>query len=154
MPQRGRSAKSAFFGFCRHNAVTPDFFIKKSGADKFLFLGLILCTLYGCAPVLIGGAAAAGYIVVTQDYAATSVDTSYSRAWATALDEVRRLGTLEKSFQKLGEVHGVVQDSKIRIWIFKLTEKTVDIKVAARKNMLPNTELAQGILAAIVRKLD
>lgn len=118
----------------------------------FIFLASLMA-MAGCAPVLIGGAAAAGYIVVTQDYVTASVDASYARVWGACVDEIRRLGALEKSFRKLGEARGTIQGAAVRIKISKLTEKTVDIRVSARKNMLPNTELAQAILAAILRNL-
>ena len=119
----------------------------------FCFLIFYFLFLTGCAPAIIGGAAAAGYVVVAQDFVTTSVDTSFQRAWNAANDEIRKLGSIEKSFQKLGEVKGTVQGAKVLVTVSKLTERTIDIKVTARKNLLPDTELAQAILAAILRKL-
>ena len=119
---------------------------------NFCFLIFYFLFLAGCAPVIIGGAAA-GVIVIAQDFATTSVDTSFQNAWSVANKEMRRIGSVEKSFQKLGEIKATVEGSKVTVTISKLTEKTMDIKVTARKNLLPNTDLAQSILTSIIRNL-
>ena len=123
--------------------------------QKILFAALLFLSLSmeGCAPILIGGAAAASAIVVSQDFATTSIDVSYRRAWSVANDELKRIGQVDRSFQKLGEINATVEGSRVKVKISRLTEKTVDIKVSARKNLLPNTELAQIILASIIRNL-
>ena len=124
-------------------------------ALKFVFIILFhfFIAMSGCAPVLIGGAAVTGAIVVAQDFATTSIDVSYQRAWNVANDEIKKIGHIDKSFQKLGEIKATAEGSQVKVKISKLTEKTVDIKVTARKNLLPNTELAQAILAGIIRNL-
>ena len=123
--------------------------------QKIFFVALLFLPLLatGCAPILIGGAAAASAIVVSQDFATTSIDVSYRRAWSAANDELKRIGQVDRSFQKLGEINATVEGSRVKVKISRLTEKTVDIKVSARKNLLPNTELAQIILASIIRNL-
>ncbi len=118
----------------------------------YIAIGIPLL-MAGCAPVLIGGAAVGGAIVVAQDFATTSVDAPFHHVWSVANDELRRLGEIEKSFRKLGEIKAKVEGASIKVTISKLTEKTVDIKVTARKNLLPDTDLAQSILTSIIRNL-
>ena len=119
----------------------------------FLFFIFLSAVAAGCAPILIGGAAVAGAIVVAQDFATTSVDVPFHRAWRVANDELARLGEVEKSFRKLGEIRAKVENASIKVTVSKLTERTVDIKVTARRNLLPDTDLAQAILTSIIRNL-
>ncbi|HOW36172.1 MAG TPA: DUF3568 family protein [Candidatus Omnitrophota bacterium] len=119
----------------------------------YLSFVVLIFSMGGCVAALIGGAAVGGAIVVSQDFATTSIDTSFQRAWAVANDQLKKFGTIDKSFQKIGEIRATVEGSTVQIKISRLTDRTVDIKVSARKNMLPNTQLAESILASIIRKL-
>ncbi len=112
---------------------------------------VVLILSAGCAPILIGGAAIGGAVAVSQDFVTTSVDVSFQRAWSVANEELKRFGEVQKSFQKLGEIKAIVDGAQVKVKISKLTERTVDIRVSARKNLLPNLELAQTILASIIR---
>ncbi|MFA5060606.1 MAG: DUF3568 family protein [Candidatus Omnitrophota bacterium] len=118
-----------------------------------IFLSIFLIVNSGCAAAIVGGAAV-GAVAVSQDFATTSVDVNYKRAWSIANEQLKKIGEAKRTFQKIGEINAIVEGSTVRVKISKLTERTVDIKVSARKNMLPNTELAQTILAAILRKLQ
>lgn len=120
---------------------------------KNIFFYVLMGALCGCAPILIGGAAVGGAIVVAQDFATTSVDVPFHRAWSVANDELRRLGEIEKAFRKLGEIKARVEGASIKVTISKLTEQTVDIKVTARKSLFPQPDLAQAILTSIMRNL-
>ena len=124
----------------------------KKNILAILFVAAVHC-LSGCTAVVIGGAAAAGAIVVAQDFATASVDTSFQKAWAAANDQLKKVGKVDKSFQKLGEIKATVEASSVHVKISRLTERTVDIKVSARKNLLPNTDLATAILTSILRRL-
>ena len=123
----------------------------RPSALNLLFIILIFAS--GCAPILIGGAAIGGAIVIAQDSATTSVDMNFRHVWSVANSQMRKLGDVEKSFQKLGEIKGKVEGAHVTVKIARLTEKTVDITVTARKNLLPETTLAQAILTSILRNL-
>src|SRR3989338_8914320 len=117
------------------------------------FLVFTLASTSGCTLFLIGGAATAGAIAVSQDFATTSLDVSFERAWKVSLAQLRKVGRVHDSLRKMGEIDATVEDSKVHVKISRLNEHTVDIKVSARKNLLPNTDLAQSILASIIRRL-
>ncbi len=118
---------------------------------QILSLGFFL-VLNGCAAVLIGGAAV-GTIVVAQGFAVTTIDASYQDAWKASSDQMKAVGKITKTLEKLGEIKGMVEGHKVRIKITKLTERTLDIKVSAHKHLLPNTDLAQEILSGIMDRL-
>ena len=82
------------------------------------FTCVILCAgifFSGCAPILIGGAAVGGAIVIAQDSATTSVDMSFRHVWSVANAQMRKLGEVEKSFQKLGEIKGKVEGASVTL---------------------------------------
>lgn len=112
-----------------------------------------LVTLSGCAPILIGGAAAVGVIVVTRDFAQTTLDIEYADMWQIANEEIRNLGQLTGSSKWKGEIVGLVDGARVKVKIKKLTEKSVHIKVIAWRNVIPDTELSKQILSALVRNL-
>ena len=117
------------------------------------FLVFTLASTSGCTLFLIGGAATAGAIAVSQDFATSSVDVSFERAWKVSLAQVRKVGQVDDSIRKMGEIDAMVEGSRVHVKISRLNTRTVDIKVSARKNLLPNTDLAQAILASIIRKV-
>lgn len=133
----------------RKSALDPRLSAFKLSIIVFIFVSMAS----GCAPILIGGAAIGGAIVIAQDSATTSVDMNFRHVWSVANAQMRKLGEVEKSFQKLGEIKGKVEGAHVTVKISRLTEKTVDITVTARKNLLPDTTLAQAILTSILRNL-
>lgn len=141
----------------RLNDCTIPSLMRNLQNNYFVFILLIffVTSVCGCAAAIIGGAAAAGagVIAISKDFATTSVDTSFQRAWVAANDQLKKVGKVDKSFQKIGEIRATVEGSIVQVKISRLTERTVDIKVSARKNLLPNTQLAESILASIIRKL-
>src|SRR3989338_3508675 len=102
-----------------------------------ILFAVTVSLLSGCAAAVIGGAAAAGAIVVAQDFATSSVDSSYQKAWLAANEQLKKVGKIDRSFQKIGEIRATVEGSSVHVKISRLTERTVDIKVSARKNLLP-----------------
>jgi len=124
------------------------------GRHSLIAVSLALSlTLSSCAPILIGGAAAVGVIVVTRDFAQTTLDIEYADMWQIANEEIRNLGQLTSSSKWKGEIVGFVDGARVKVKIKKLTEKSVHIKVIAWRNVIPDTELSKQILSALVRNL-
>ncbi len=121
----------------------------------FIFLIAFAVASYGCTTtaVIVGGAVAAGAIALTHDSATTSVDTSFNNAWKVANERLKKIGDVDESHHKLGEIRAKVNNADIKVRISRLTERTVDIKVSARRNFLPDLDLARSILANIMRHL-
>jgi hypothetical protein len=116
-----------------------------------LALMLACSTLYGCAAVLVG-AGVAGGIAISEDTGKLEVDTSFDRAWKIAYDTVKSMGAITKSDRDTGKIEAVVQESKVDVKIVPLTTRTVRIEVKARKNLLPNMDLAMTIINRINSK--
>jgi hypothetical protein len=119
-----------------------------------LILGVMLsCAgLYGCAAVLVG-AGVAGGIAISEDTAKLEADTSYDRAWKLTYDAVKSAGVITKSDREIGKIEAMVEDSKVEAKVVPLTPRTVRIEIKARKNLLPNMDLAMRIINRINSKL-
>jgi hypothetical protein len=121
---------------------------------KFAFvitLMLFCASMYGCAAVLVG-AGVAGGIAISEDTAKLEVDTSYDRAWRITYDTVKSMGIITSSDRESGKIEATVQESKVEAKVVPLTSRTVRIEIKARKNMLPNMDLAMRIINRINSK--
>ncbi len=111
---------------------------------------IFLLTLNGCAAVLIG-AGAAGAIVVSKDEASTYIDGDMHSVWARSLEVLKEIGSISDTDKKAGVIKALVNDSKVICIIEEVTNKTVKLRVKARKNLLPNVDLAQSIATKILK---
>ena len=110
-----------------------------------------LLTVYGCAAVLIG-AGVAGGVAISEDTAKFEVDTSYGRAWKATYDTIQKMGAINMQDKDSGKIEANVRDTKIEAKVIPLTPQTVRIEIKARKNLLPNMDLAMTIINRINSK--
>lgn len=110
-------------------------------------------TMYGCAAILIG-AGVAGGVAISEDTAKLEADTSYNRAWTITYDTIKKMGgTISIQDKTAGKIEAIVQEAKIDAKVVPITSQAVRIEVKARKNMLPNMDLAMNIINRINSKL-
>jgi hypothetical protein len=113
---------------------------------------MIFCaSMYGCAAVLVG-AGVAGGIAISEDTAKLEVDTNFDRAWNNTLNTIKGMGVITSTDRDSGKIEALVQETKVEAKIVPLTSRTVRIEVKARKNMLPNMDLAMRIINRINSK--
>ena len=105
----------------------------------------------GCAAVLIG-AGVAGGVAISEDTAKLEVDTNYSRAWKVAYNTIKEMGIVKVQDKDAGKIEATVQESAVEAKVIPLTSRTVRIQVKARKNLLPNMDLAMMIINKINSK--
>lgn len=103
---------------------------------------------YGCAAVLIG-AGVAGGVAISEDTAKLDIDTSYSRAWKVAYDTIKDMGAINVQDKNSGRIEANIQNTHVVAKVLPLTAQTVRIEVKARKNLLPNMDLAMLIVNRI-----
>ena len=112
-------------------------------------LSLSLC---GCAAVLIGAGVAGGY-AISKDTAKIERDTSYGHAWSAASKVVEGMGVVSKQDKDAGKIEATVGGSSVVVTVSQVSNKKVMVMVKARKNMLPNMDLAMEIIDKIGAKL-
>ena len=108
-------------------------------------------SFYGCAAVLIG-AGVAGGVAISEDTAKLEVDTNYKHAWSVTYDTIKKMGAINTQDKDAGKIEANIQDTKIEAKVIPLTPKTVRIEIKARKNLLPNMDLAMMIVNRINSK--
>ena len=116
-----------------------------------LTLMIFSANMYGCAAVLVG-AGVAGGIAISEDTAKLETDTSFDRAWRVTYNIVKSMGVITKSDRDSGKIEAVIQDSKVDAKVVPMTSRTVRIEVKARKNLLPNMDLAMRVINRINSK--
>lgn len=121
---------------------------------KLLLTCFVVCSLfsaYGCAAVLIG-AGVAGGVAISEDTAKLDIDTSYSRAWKVTYDTIKDMGAINIQDKESGKIEANIQNTQVVAKVLPLTAQTVRVEVKARKNLLPNMDLAMLIVNRINSK--
>ncbi len=119
---------------------------------------LIACqvALSGCAAAAValvaGSGAVAGY-AVSRDKVELLVERTFAETWDASLDEIRRLGILQETDEKEGEIEATVQGNKVTIQIKKESETTLRLVIRARRGLLPKVQVAQKVATRIAQRL-
>jgi hypothetical protein len=114
-------------------------------------LMIFSASMYGCAAVLVG-AGVAGGIAISEDTAKLETDTSFDRAWRITYNMIKSMGVIAQADRDIGKIDATIQESRVEAKVIPLTSRTVRIQVKARKNMLPNMDLAMRIINRINSK--
>lgn len=128
--------------------------MRRFGSARWLgVLGLaVMLGSSGCAAVLVGAGAAAGY-AVSRDHVELVTERPYAEAWAVCLEETKRMGLLEEVDEKAGRLTAHARGTSLVVTVERLTETTAKILIKARKHLLPQVETAQQLAARIARRL-
>lgn len=121
---------------------------------KKILLFCFTLAFSGCAAFLIGTAGVLGGVAISEDTVQSDIDVGYDPLWNVVLNEIEKMGgevILKNKPQ--GLIKTKVKSSRVSIKFEYLTEKTVRLKITARKNYLPNIKLAHEIAARILKKL-
>lgn len=117
---------------------------------------LMFCVLIMVSPLLSGcwfiAGGVAGY-EVTQDSVQGHFDTSFERAYQAGLKVIQSLGKTNLEDEKDGWIKADINKYVVALHIEKLTERTVQITVSARKYTLPKPQFARSILDKISSRL-
>ena len=107
----------------------------------------------GCALLLVGAGAAGGYSV-SRDSVIAHYDLSTDHVFRRSLQLAKESGQVGLEDAKHGVVELTTPDAvKVRITVKQLTPKSVELRVKARKNMLPKVSVAQEIFNKISQGL-
>lgn len=118
--------------------------------------GLIssLLLFSGCALFLIGGGVAGG-IAISRDTIEGHFDTRLEQVWKASREVVMQEGFIRLEDKPHGRIESEVRKSEVKIEILQVSEKTVRIRVKARKGhqLLPNPDLANELYNKIFYRL-
>ena len=122
---------------------------KKIGIVVAFMLAMPL--LSGCLALLAGGAV--GY-EVSSDSVKGHFDCSYEKAYKASLDVAKSMvGSINMADEVTGWIKYESEDNIVAVHIVRLTDKTMEITVSARKYATPRVQFARNILDTIGKKL-
>ncbi|MCP4653747.1 MAG: DUF3568 family protein [Candidatus Omnitrophica bacterium] len=122
-------------------------------SSVFAIFSLVFCLFVsGCALFLIGGGVAGG-LALSKDRARMQEDVTYNRAWAVTRKVIDSMGVIIAEDKTAGKIQALVQEAKVVARIKRITKKATQIDIKARKNLMPNIDLAVDISNKIMDKL-
>ncbi len=116
----------------------------------------VFCMLIMISPLLSGcwflAGGVAGY-EVSADNVKGHFDTSFEEAYQVSLRLMQSLGKTNLEDEKGGWIKADIDNHIVALHIEKLTERTVQITVSARKYTIPKPQFARNILDKISSRL-
>jgi hypothetical protein len=108
----------------------------------------------GCAIFLLG-AGAAGGMAISKDSIEGTVDKPFDRVWNAGREVLKQEGFIRLENKPAGVMEAEVQKSQVKFEAQQITEKTVRLRVKARKTakLMPNMDLANILYNKIFQKL-
>ncbi|MBI4355307.1 MAG: DUF3568 family protein [Candidatus Omnitrophica bacterium] len=113
---------------------------------------LLACATSGCAVLLLGLGAAGGY-AIGKDTVRNDFEKNFGTVYRAGLLTARQMGQVTIEDERHGKIEATVEESKVWIRVEQNTPTTVRLKVKARKNLLPNIDLAQQVYNKILERL-
>ena len=104
----------------------------------------------GCAALLIGAGAVGGY-AVGRDSVVANLEKSKEAVYRKSLEVASKAGQVTLEDARRGIIELTTPEAvKVRITLKQLTTRTVELRVKARKNMLPKVDVAQDLYGKIM----
>ncbi|MBI3333290.1 MAG: DUF3568 family protein [Candidatus Omnitrophica bacterium] len=125
-----------------------------ASALLLLFAGSCSLPLSGCAPILLATAGAVAGYAVGKDKVTLDLDRPWDPVWSACAEEVKYLGgRIKKEDRSNGRLDVQVKKADVVITLEQLTPSTVRVVIRARKNLLPQLEIAQRLGVGILRRV-
>ena len=108
----------------------------------------------GCALFLVG-AGVAGGVAISEDEIEGLMEKKMDRVWKASREVIMQEGFIRLEDRAHGQIEGEVRKSEVKIALDALTEKTIRLRVKARKayKLVPDLELANELYNKIIHKL-
>ena len=108
----------------------------------------------GCALFLLG-AGAAGGVAISKDTIEGHFDRKADSVWNATREVLRQEGFIRLEDRAHGAFDAEVRKSEVKVEITSVSEKTVRVRVKARKGykLLPNIDLANELYNKIYQKI-
>lgn len=110
--------------------------------------------IYGAATILGVAFLPAGVagILTAKDSSQFDFKVSFDKAYSVSLDVLKQMGTIKSQDKTAGVIKGKIEQSDVAIKIEK-KERVTQVTVSARKFMLPQAQVAGGVMYKISEKL-
>ncbi|MCK4810170.1 MAG: DUF3568 family protein [Candidatus Omnitrophica bacterium] len=124
--------------------------------NALIVLCIILIISTGCVPVLIGGAGIVTGYMMSNDSAIGDVRVSYRELWDISIEVLQNSDKVEiiETNESKGRIKIKMDGVDLTVKINTLDSENQQLKVSARKYMLPKPKYAQKIFFNIVKELE
>ena len=120
----------------------------------FLLLANLVLSASGCVYMIIGGVGAlGGYVVSPDTVEGIMTDKDQGDVWAAAVDVISVMGIIQERSEPGGVIVAKIQNAKVTVTIFQMSQSTVRLTVKARKTFFPKIRVAQEVYVKIVNDL-
>ena len=120
---------------------------------KLIFISVGMLLVSGCVPLIIGAGVLTGY-ALSGDSASGEVDSDYRTLWDLC---IRTLEEMEAEVTDSNESKGLIRarlsNHDVTVSINTLSPKVQNLKIAARKHLLPKPHFAQKIFLEVMQSL-
>jgi hypothetical protein len=120
--------------------------LKAAGIQGLKVYGAAMLTGVAALPI------AAAFLFTGKDYAKTIVHASWDEAYAKSLEAMKASGPIKSENKTEGIISATVNGAQTTLKI-KKTDTGIEITISARKFMLPQPEIAAGVLYRLTEKL-
>jgi hypothetical protein len=118
-----------------------------------IVLAAVSLGLSGCALLLVGAGVAGGY-AISKDSVRNLFDLPKAHVYEQSLAVAKELGAVTLEDRVHGRINAQVQDINVTITVRPLTQRTVELKVKARNDLLmPKVDTAQEVYSKIIERL-
>ncbi|MFH1691333.1 MAG: DUF3568 family protein [Candidatus Omnitrophota bacterium] len=122
-------------------------------AAMFFLCFFLMIHASGCVFVAGGIAGVAGGYMLTRDTISGEYGVKYKQAWRASIDACSTLGEVTEQDSDDGIILATIDRVKVRVMVSELSDKSVTIKVKARKAFFPQMGTAEKVFARIAQKL-
>ena len=125
---------------------------KKFGLLTGLLISLLLFS--GCPLFLLGAGAAGGYSI-SKDEIEGTLEKPLDRVWKASREVIMYEGFIRREDRPHGMIESQVGKSEVKIEVRQIAERTVRVRVKARKGykLVPDLELANELYNKILKKI-
>jgi len=121
--------------------------LKAAGIQGLSEYGVAMLTGVAVLPVTVA------FIFTGKDYARVDYNTPWSKAYETSLSVMKESGKIKNENKEVGIISAEVRGAQVTLKLKKLSDRKTQITISARKYMLPQPEVAAGIMYRISDKL-
>lgn len=115
-------------------------------------VGLALLSLCGCAALLVGVGAAGGY-AISKDSITNHFDLSQAHVYGVSRKVVRDIGLITEEDERRGRLRADVEGATVTVTVTPVSDKTVKLKVKARKLFMPKLSVAENVYNRVLERL-
>ncbi|MBP7216595.1 MAG: hypothetical protein KBA46_04850, partial [Candidatus Omnitrophica bacterium] len=117
--------------------------LKAAGIQGLSVYGVSILTGVAALPV------AAAFTLAGKDYAQAEYDVSWDKAYVVGLSALQAAGSIKKEDKAAGVISAEVKGTQVTLKLKKVSERSTQITISARKFLLPQPEVAAGVMYRI-----